>query len=103
MMHDGQTICAISDKVAALFRCGPEELIGRNIFDIIPNPEMRALARLRMKHIVTKGELHDQEMPIQRPEGSVFWARVKTKRVGQDTFVSILEYLGDTNPNYHGT
>lgn len=103
IIHNGQTICDVSPKAAALFKAEPLELLGRNIFDIIPLSDMRELARLRMRHIVTKGDMHDQELPLQRLDGSVFWCRVQTRRIDNQTFVSTLDYIGPHSPNYQGT
>ncbi len=103
IVHDGQTIGSASEKILILFRCQAEDLIGRNIFEIVPVPEMRALARLRMDHIVKRGELPDQELPFKRFDGSTFWAKVKTYRLGLDTLLSTIEYLGEFNTRYHGT
>jgi PAS domain S-box-containing protein len=103
MIHDGQLVCDVSPKAAALFKAEPGEMIGRDIFEIIPLDDMRELARLRMNHILTRGELSEQELPLLARDGSVFWAIVKTRRCGDGTFISTLEYLGTHSPHYRGT
>ncbi len=103
ILHDGKTICAISPKALELFHCDLVDIIGRDIFEIIPNADMRGLAKLRMSHIIERGNLGVQELPLQRPDGSTFWAKVQTKKIGLDTLVSFLEYIGEHNPNYRGT
>lgn len=105
IIHDGQTICEVSDPVLALFRCTPADLIGKDIFEIIPSPEMAQLARLRINHILSKGaDLHEQDLPIKRPDGSTFWVTVITRQIGEsDLFVSALTYKGEHNPDWHNT
>lgn len=103
IVHDGRTICEISPKAAALFKAEAHDLIGLDIFDIIPLSDMRELARLRISHIVTTGELSNQELPLQATDGSVFWVNVKTRRCGDGTYISTLEYLGTHTPHYNGT
>lgn len=103
IIHDGAHICEISAKAAALFKAEAHDLIGLDIFEIIPLSDMRELARLRISHITTKGELSEQELPLQATDGSVFWVNVKTRRCGDGTYISTLEYLGTHTPNYNGT
>lgn len=103
IIHDGKTICGISSKAAALFKAEPDDLIGLDIFEIIPLGDMRELARLRMQHIMERGDLHDQELPLSARDGSIFWVRVQTQRANADTFISYLEYIGPHNPHYNGT
>ena len=103
IIHDGQIICDVSDPVLTLFRCTRLEILGRDIFEIIPSPEMAALARLRMNHIREKGELHNQDLPVQRPDGSTFWVTVITHKAGEGVYISELTYKGEHNPHYHDT
>ncbi len=86
-----------------MFKAEPRDLIDLDIFKIIPISDMRELARLRMGHIISKGDLNDQELPLQRLDGSIFWARVKTRRIDDQTFISTLDYIGPHSPNYRGT
>lgn len=103
IVHNGRVILSVSLKVLALFRCEAIDLVGKDIFELIPNPEMRGLARLRMEHIVNRGNLREQELPLRRPDGSEFWAKVQTERISPDMLISYLEYIGDHNPNFRGT
>ncbi len=103
IIHDSYTVLEVSDKVCDLFRCTKADLIGQDIFDIIPVTEMRALARWRMQHIREKGNLHSQDLPFKRPDGSVFWATVQTYKAGAGVFVSTLTKIRNENPDYHGT
>ena len=103
IIHDGRVICEISAKAAALFKAEAADLLGLDIFEIIPLSDMRELARLRIAHLLTRGDLHEQELPLSAQDGSIFWVRVSTRRIDDGTFVSYLEYLGPHNPNYHGT
>ncbi len=104
VIHDGKIICGVSSKVLLLFQCAESYLIDKSIFDIIPILEMRELARLRIGQIVENAkELPPQKLPFQRPDGSVFWAQVQTFIVNENTFMSTMEYLGTTIPDYRGT
>jgi PAS domain-containing protein len=96
-------ICEVSAKAAALFKAAPSDLIGLDLFAIIPIIDMRELARLRIFHIVNRGELHDQELPLSARDGSIFWVRVQTHRIDDNTFISYLDYIGTHNPHYNGT
>ncbi len=103
VVHDGRVICGVSAKVLLMFRCAEADLVGRDIFEIIPLADMRELARLRMSQIVLKGDMPPQELPFMRCDGEMFWAEVKTERVSAITFISTLRYIGATNPRYNGT
>ena len=104
IIHDGRVICDVSDPILDLWRCTRAELIGVNIFDIIPSPELRELARLRVNHILTKGaDLHDQDLPVSRPDGTTFWINVITIEIYDGVYLSELTYMGEHNPNWHNT
>ncbi len=103
IIHDGAVICEISAKAAALFKAQPCDLFGKDIFEIIPLSDMRELARLRMEYITTRGDLHDQELPLLAADDSIFWVKVQTRRLNNGTYISHLEYLGQNNPRYQGT
>lgn len=101
--HDTIIVLDCSDQALLLFRCVRDWLIGRDMLDLISIPEMRELAKLRLAHIREVGELHAQDLPLRRPDGSMFWVISTTTRLETGRFLSELVYRGDYNPHYHGT
>lgn len=93
--HNTYTIKWIDAKACVLFRCDHDWLIGRNLLDLIADPDLRRLAKVRLEHIRTKGELKTQPLPLMRPDGSVFWARIQTHKIGEGMFESSVVYDGE--------
>lgn len=79
IQHDTFVISAANAAACALFRCEEDWLIGQALPDLVPDDDMRGLAKLRLDYIRTKGELHDQLLPLMRADESIFWAKVFTR------------------------
>lgn len=103
IIHDTLTICEVSEQGLILFRCAPDYLSGKSLVDIIASPDMAALVRLRMAHIREKGDLREQDLPLLRPDGSVFWGTVITRKLRPGLWISFLTYKGESDPDWHET
>lgn len=95
IIHDTFVIAAVSDDVLCLFECEREWLIGKDIFALIPSDDFKALARLRMTLIRERERMKPQELPMERPDGTIFWITVQTTRIGKGYWWSTIQYIGD--------
>ncbi len=101
IIHDTRVICDVSARALELFRCERADLIDVSIFDIIPDPEYRGLARARMKHIRERGDLSEQALSFIRPDGTTFDAMVQTRKTAEGTWVSYISYQGEYTDGKH--
>lgn len=87
-IHDTRTIIAINPAVCILFRCEAISLIDRDMMDLIAFEDFRGLARLRMAVLrdQDKWPLPGIKYPFLRGDGTIFWASVETRKIGDGTF-----------------
>lgn len=95
IQHNTYHIKSVDEATCQMFGCSKDWLIGRSLLDLIPNPELRALAKWRLDHIRSKGDLHEQPLPLARPDGSAFWGKITTKRAGENVWESVIIYDGE--------
>ncbi|GAB4417926.1 MAG: hypothetical protein Kow00106_13880 [Anaerolineae bacterium] len=74
IIHDSGVILAVNRPLAQLLGCGPDELLGTSVFDLIA-PEMRAAAR---EHLSRAGSTV-AELTLVRRDGTRFPAEVRSK------------------------
>jgi PAS domain S-box-containing protein len=67
MLHEGGTVVEVNDQCAAMFRCSPSELLGRNVFELT-SPDFHPLLRERIKSRSNR----PFTSVAQRPDGSTF-------------------------------
>ncbi len=89
IIHDGQTIIEASPEFCELFHCDALALVDARVELIVSGDDLKALARLRAKHIIkiieTEPE-HEfrQEYEFRRCDGSRFWGMAETRRYDED-------------------
>lgn len=91
ILHNTYTVIAASDAACAMFRCHEEDLLDLDLVGIVADEDMRGLARLRLNAMRTHA-LHAQDLPLWRPNGTKFYARVQSYRLDAHTFLSTLTY-----------
>ncbi len=94
ILHNTFTIIAASNAACAMFRCEESDLLDLDLVAIVADDEMRGLARLRLNAMRTHN-LHSQDLPLWRPDGSRFLATVQSHRLDAHTFLSTLTYRNE--------
>ena len=90
--HDTPRIIAANDRACLLFRCDPHDLIDADMVDLVYGEDMRGLVRLRLRVMREHEEMPPQMLPLLRPDGSRFWAEVKTDQLDDGSYQSALSY-----------
>ncbi len=91
-IHDTRTIIEVNPAGCALFRCEALALIDKDMLELIATEDMKGLARLRMS-IMRDGDhwpLPAIKYPFLRGDGTIFWASLKTERIGDGKFETIV-------------
>lgn len=91
ILHNTFTIIAANDAACSMFRCEESDLLDLDLVGIVADEDMQGLARLRLNAMRTHA-LHAQDLPLWRPDGSQFYARVQSYRIDDKTFLSVLAY-----------
>lgn len=94
ILHNTYRIIAANSAACAMFRCDESDLIDLDMIQIVADESMQGLARLRL-NVMRNKELREQELPIYRPDNSIFLAVVKSRRIDDHTFESELRFLYD--------
>lgn len=76
VVHDTYIIIDVTPKFCALFRCKREDLIDRQILELLASEEFRWLSGLRMLTLRNKGRLPPARLPFRRFDNTCFWAQV---------------------------
>jgi PAS domain-containing protein len=90
--HNTYRIIAANRAACAIFHCAEADLIDLDMIDIVADPDMRGLARLRLNAMRVHG-LGSQDLPLFRPDNTRFYANVKSHRIDEKTFESYLSYI----------
>jgi len=94
-IHDTHRIVLVNLAGCALFRCEADALVDLDMMELLVDPGFRGLARLRM----TLLREHKQAPPIRyqyrRCDGTIFWASVTSRSLGEGLFESTLFYEGE--------
>ena len=93
ILHNTFTIISASPAACAMFRCEESDLLDLDLIEIVSDESMQGLAALRLKVMRIGTQLHEQELPLWRPDGSKFWAKVITHRLEEKCYESELTYL----------
>lgn len=94
--HDTLIVLRANDEAFVLFRAEPAQLVGANLVDLVYDPELRGLAKLRMQ-IARQREpdnLPQIDYLFKRFDGTRFYGRVTTRRLeSPGEWESDIEYL----------
>ncbi len=96
IIHDGQTIMDVNAAFCRLFRCEREQVIDSSLFDLISDPDLRALGRVRMTILrETDKQLPDVLYDFRRFDGSIFWgvAHTSCKDCDEHPYESVIKFI----------
>ena len=91
-IHDTRRIISVNAAGCALFRCEAMALVDLDMMELIADEDLRGLARLRMKMLRERGHVPGFRYPFRRCGGSVFWASVTSRTLGDGTFETLVTY-----------
>lgn len=97
VIHDSRVIVEATPELCALFRCGLEELIDRELTELLADPELKQLCHIRMESLRTHRRIPGVDYSFIRFDGSEFVGHVETRLVeGQtDRYESVITRLYD--------
>ncbi|MDX1320919.1 MAG: PAS domain S-box protein, partial [Oceanospirillum sp.] len=72
-----------NSKLAELFNCPHEELIGQNTRTWYPNDESYELGGVAYSEL-SRGEVHQREQQLMRSDGSLFWCHLSSRAIDPD-------------------
>lgn len=79
LLHDTLIILEVNEKFLALFRCTREQVIDRNLIDLIADPDLRGLGRARMRILRETGHVPEfVDYEFLRFDGTTFRGRGRT-------------------------
>jgi hypothetical protein len=93
-IHDTRRIIEASDGACALFRAERWMLVDRDMLELLPDADFRALAKLRL-YVLRGGKgsaLHPQNYDFMRLDGSVFAAEVTTRGLDGGQYETTVTY-----------
>lgn len=97
VIHDGHVILGCNAEFCDLFECSRAELIGMRMEHIIHDLDLRRLAILRGKRIMDQShdKEHTMEYPFRRCNGTVFWGKSFSRRIGPHRYETKIKWQYD--------
>lgn len=97
VIHDGHVVLECNDAFCDLFRCDCDEVVGMRMVDLIADHDLRRLAVARGKRIMKEPEVkqYTMEYVFRRCDGSTFWGKSFSQRLGPDRYETRIKWLYD--------
>ncbi len=85
LLHDTYTIIDVNEKFLHLFRCERDQVIGLQIIELIADPGLRGLGKMRMKVLRETGRVPESvEYEFLRFDGTAFRGTGHTTRTSEE-------------------
>jgi PAS domain S-box-containing protein len=93
-VHDTKRILHVNEAACHLFRCEEIGLVDVNMLDLISDETLRGLAALRLSSMRELGKTPNYQIkyPFVRCDGTIFWASLSTRLIGDGCFKTTLIY-----------
>lgn len=97
LIHDGHIILECNDAACELFKCEPGALVGVQMAHIVHDVDLRKLAILRGKRIMSQPDdkLHTMEYTFKRCDNTVFWGKSFSRRIAPDRYETKIKWQYD--------
>jgi PAS domain S-box-containing protein len=96
-IHDTRHIISANSAACVLFRCEEVALVDLDMMELIADPDLRGLARLRMRVIREQdiNQLRDIKYPFRRCDGTVFIGSVISRLLDDGNVETTVKYEGE--------
>lgn len=98
LIHDTHRVIDITPEACALLGCKPEDMIDTDVKNGALGDEVRGLMGLRFSALRARGYAPPAVLPLQRPDGSRFWAAVDTQINERGLYETAIIYIRELKP-----